>query len=184
MTRMLTCEPVGMASSKRPSTKGGSPTSVGAMVSLAAAAIEVLKRPEVRAELLTYSKAAAEAVQSWRQKRPAERAEAGEGAGVQRAGLAESFGEHFGQRKLELRARHVRELVVSLGATSSTVAEALQPVGEGIDQIDSALHVSARLPIVKRKLAHRQIDEQLDSFEKALLAAAMPTSSPTPDSTA
>ena len=64
-------------------------------------------------------------------------------------------------------------LLASLGDTAPDVAAVLAPVRASVAQVETALKVTAGLPIVKRKQAHFKIDDQLDEIERTVFAAVM-----------
>lgn len=136
------------------------------------AARKVLEDPATRTMLAERAKEASESVQTWRQQRLASAVTAQESP-VDEPEVGKGV---FGQKRLESRTRHVAALVQSLSAGKPEAAAALAPVREGISQVEDALEVTAGLPLVKRKLAHRQIDDKLDSYERMLLAVTLPTS--------
>ena len=76
-------------------------------------------------------------------------------------------------RRLEERSAHITEQIDLLGARSVEVASSLEPLRESSKTVDTALKVSAGLPVVKRKMAHRKIDDQLDELEEALVQFVM-----------
>lgn len=131
-----------------------------------------LQDPEVREQILVQGKAIADAAQKWWAEHEAVSNKSTEGS-LAKAGRM--LGGHFGQRKLERRLANLQTAVETLMLSRSELAESLAPVATTIEQLAVALELAGGLPMVKRKLAHRKIDDALDKLENSLFSAALPS---------
>lgn len=134
-------------------------------------AAEVLRDPEVRAQILEHGRAFAETAQSWRNDRRA-RPRSDDRVGIG-ARASDSIGRRFGQRRLEQRVENLRTAIVSLTEGRSGLAGRLTPVARAIEDVATTLTVAAALPAVKRKRAHLKIDSVLDDLETGLFDTAL-----------
>lgn len=83
--------------------------------------------------------------------------------------------DRFGHRGLSHRLDGVRRgVVAAYGDDGAARAE----VDAGLAEIERALAVGSNLPASKRIRLYRQVDRQLDSFEDALVDAALGTVNP------
>ncbi|MCB0987222.1 MAG: hypothetical protein KDB09_05555 [Acidimicrobiales bacterium] len=138
---------------------------------LAQKAIAQLKqefaKPENRERLLQVAQSAFNDAKRWYDEKKAAKADRDE------LGVAKGSKAVFGQRRLEERSVHITEQIDLLAARSVEVASALEPLRASSKTVDTALKVSVGLPVVKRKMAHRKIDDQLDELEEALVQFVM-----------
>jgi len=79
---------------------------------------------------------------------------------------------HFGQEKLERRVEQLR-------TNLTTVFPAVDDPGRrdliaAAEQIETAISVAERLPVLKRKQAQFRIDKALDEMERALFRSVLP----------
>lgn len=148
------------------------------MASATRAAVEMLKDPMVREELLATGAQIADQLRAWNRDRRAAAAtgQAGGGASVpaRTGGPSLPTMPAFGQEKLERRVDKLSETVVLLRqATGDDITGPLDGVDNAIDRIRLALAVSANLPLVKRKKSQREIGDALGQLEDAVMNAAM-----------
>ena len=163
--------PAKKATTKKPTATQG--VMGGSLVTnpLAQKAIAQLKqefaKPENRERLLQVAQSAFNDAKRWYDEKKAAKADRDE------LGVAKGSKAVFGQRRLEERSAHITEQIDLLAARSVEVASALEPLRESSKTVDTALKVSVGLPVVKRKMAHRKIDDQLDELEEALVQFVM-----------
>jgi len=143
-----------------PAKRPGASKGAAIAPALTEQALRVLNNPIVQEQILEHGGAVIDAARQW-------------GASV-----ADSIGERFGQNGLERRAANLRSAVSGLSKDSPSLAAALRPVAESLDEVDQLLKVSAALPFAKRKKAHRRIDDVLDNLEKGLFDATLHGSRP------
>lgn len=134
---------------KRPTA----PKSAKDKTSLAARAVEALKDPRVIAQIVEHAPAAIDALKHWA------------------TSVVDNLEDRFGQKGLEKREAKLRAAVTALSKQSPSLATALRPVLESLDEVGRLLMVSDALPFAKRKKAHMRIDDILDELEKGLLDA-------------
>ena len=94
-------------------------------------ALNALKDPHIRAEILQHGAIVVDATKQW----------AGRAASV-----ADNIGDRFGQSGLEHRATRLRATVTALSEGSPPLAASLRPVTETLDEVGQMLKVSAALP--------------------------------------
>ena len=148
------------------------------MASATRAAVEMLKDPMVREELLATGAQIVDQLRAWNRDRRAAAAtgQAGGGGSVpaRTGGPSLPTMPAFGQEKLERRVDKLSETVVLLRqATGDDITGPLDGVDNAIDRIRLALAVSANLPLVKRKKSQREIGDALGQLEHAVMNAAM-----------
>lgn len=127
-------------------------------------AVAVLKDPATQRILVRYKAELSDHLRKWQEARRADDSDRDDSA---------TRRSYFGQRKLEARCRHMVTLLASFGEAAPDVAAVLAPVRASVAQVETALKVTAGLPIVKRKQAHFKIDDQLDEIERTVFAAVM-----------
>lgn len=134
---------------------------------LANKAAEALRDPETRQRVISQGRAAADVAQRWR----------GERAGRARAGDADDAGEESAfrvvHRRLGRREQRLREAITGLMSDDQVLAAQLAPVINALDGVVKALTVSPALPLMRRRQAHRAIDDVLDSIDGQLLDASL-----------
>lgn len=169
-----------MTPAKKPSTgrtvpPGRSKAVAGALV---LAALERLKDPKVRAQLVEHGHTVADTAKAWRAERSSRPGRPVGGAEVSVSGPGDpstrGFGDRFGQGKLERRIQALRASMATLSGTGPDLDAVLADMAAALDGIGSGLAVAARLPLVKRTQAHRRIDRELDALEQGLFEACMP----------
>ncbi|MCU1498537.1 MAG: hypothetical protein JWM47_2490 [Acidimicrobiales bacterium] len=134
---------------------------------------KALQDPQVREQILVQGKAIAGAAQKWWAEHEAKADKSTQGP-LAKAGRL--LGGSFGQRKLERRLASLQASVETLRLSRSELGDSLAPVATTVEQLAVALELAGGLPVVKRKLAHRKIDEALDKLENSLFSAALPSS--------
>jgi hypothetical protein len=171
-----------MTSAKKPSTGRTGPPGLSKAVAstLVLAALEKLKDPKVRAQLIEHGHTVADTAKAWRAERSSGPGPSGDGTALTVSGVGEpsprGVGDRFGQGKLDRRIRALRASMATLGGTGPELDAVLADMAAALDGITSALVVASRLPLVKRTQAHRRIDRELDALEQGLFDACMPGS--------
>jgi len=163
-----------MAAAKKTPRVGSGKPGVDMRTLLAPAvtkAAEVLRDPEVRAQVLEHGRAFAETAQSWRNDRR-DRPKSDDRVGIGTR-ASDSIGRRFGQRRLEQRVGNLRTAIISLTEGRPALADRLTPVARAIEDVATTLAVAAALPPLKRKRAHLKIDSVLDDLEMGLFDTAL-----------
>lgn len=160
---------------KAPTAAGGRSKAVASALVLAA--LEQLKDPKVRAQLVEHGHAVADTARAWRAKRSSTPKVPAGGVDLSVSGGPEAsskgLGDRFGQGKLEWRLQALRESMSTLDGGGPELAAFLADMSAALDGISAALLVAGRLPLVKRKQAHRRIDRELDQLEQGLFDACL-----------
>lgn len=147
-----------------------------ALADLAVVALERLSDPEVQAQIAAQGRAIADQAIAWRAERRRRARLDDDGDAASPAGSSRSgwLSESFGQGKLEGRVEALESSMAGLGRDRPELAESLASPITTLEQVSSALEVAGGLPLLKRKQAHRRIDEDLDQLEQLVFDVAMP----------
>jgi hypothetical protein len=146
-----------MAAAKKPIPLP-SPTSRLAKTALLVA-LTALQDERVRTQLMR----APGAVRAW-----AEQHREGSGRSWRDLDPSQRFGRRGLERRLEALQRNVA-IVFPAGSDPAAIA-----IYRAIDELDRAAAVSATMPVLKRRSAHARIGEGIDQLESALVDAVLP----------